>query len=106
MLWRANTSYYITYISSNVKKSIKSYRKVIVKKITFKAAKKNITVKKGKTAKIKVTVAPKNKVSYKTSSGKIARVNSKGVVKGIKKGTAAITITCQGIKLTVRVRVK
>ena len=80
--------------------------KVIVKKITFKAAKKNITVKKGKTAKIKVTVAPKNKVSYKTSSGKIARVTSKGVVKGIKKGTAAITITCQGIKLTVRVRVK
>lgn len=40
MLWRANTSYYITYMSSNVKKSIKPYRKVIVKKITKTARSK------------------------------------------------------------------
>ena len=44
MLWRANTAYYITYISSNVKKSIKPYRKVIVKKITKTARSKMMKI--------------------------------------------------------------
>lgn len=80
--------------------------KVTVKNATFKIAKKSITVKKGKKIKIKVTVSPKKKVTYKTSSKKIAKVNTKGVVKGIKKGTATITVTYQGVKQVIKVKVK
>ena len=55
-----------------------------------------VTVYNGKTAKIKVTVSPKtasNKaVTYTSSNRKVATVTSTGVVKGIKPGTAYITV--------------
>jgi len=72
----------------------------------FKIAKLNITVKKGKKAKIKVTVSPKKKVKFKSSSKKIVKVNSKGVIVGVKKGTAKITVTYNGFKKIVKVKVK
>lgn len=47
------------------------------------------------------------KVSFKSSNKKIATVSSKGVVKGIKKGTATIKISAKdGSKKTVSVKVK
>ena len=55
-----------------------------------------VTVYNGKTAKIKVTVSPKtasNKaVTYTSSNRKVATVTSTGVVKGIRPGTAYITV--------------
>ena len=54
---------------------------------------KNITVKVGKTKKI--TVKGKNKkakYTFTSSKKKIATVSKKGVVKGIKKGNAVITV--------------
>ncbi len=78
---------------------------VTVKNPTFKVNKTRLVVKKGKKAKIKVTVSPKNAVKYKASS-KAVKVTSSGVVKGVKKGNATITITYMGMKRTVKVRVK
>ena len=76
-------------------------------KITGVPATKQIA--KGKTFKIKATVAPKNtddKVTYKSSDKKIATVTSKGVVKGKKKGTATITVQSGSEKMTCVVTVK
>lgn len=78
---------------------------VTVKNPTFKVKKTSLTVKKGKKVKIQVTVSPKKAVKFKSSS-KVAKVNSSGVVKGVKKGKATITVTYMGMKRTVKVRVK
>ena len=64
------------------------------------------TVKVGKTTKISAKATPSGKVTYKSSNTKIATVSSKGVVKGKKKGTAKITVTCNGVTKTVKVTVK
>ena len=50
--------------------------------------------------------APSGKVTYKSNNKKIATVSSKGTIKGIKKGTAKITVTCNGVTKTVKVTVK
>lgn len=66
-----------------------------------------VSVKKGKTATL--TVTAKNtteKVTYKTSNKKVATVTSKGVIKGVKKGSAVITVTCGKLTKTVKVTVK
>ena len=55
-----------------------------------------VTVYNGKTAKIKVTVSPStasNKaVTYSSNNKSVATVTSAGVVKGVKPGTAYITV--------------
>ena len=53
-----------------------------------------------------VLAAPVSKVTYKTSNKKVATVNSKGVVTAKKKGTAKITVKCNGITRTFKVTVK
>ena len=45
-------------------------------------------------------------VTYKSGNKKIATVSSNGTIKGIKKGTAKITVTCNGVTKTVKVTVK
>lgn len=126
----------VTYSSSNTKVVTVSSKGVITgkaagtAKITVKSGSKKVivtvkvtkvktkklsgvpsakTVKKGKTFTIKASVTPKNsdeKVTYKTSNKKIATVTSKGVVKGIKKGTATITVQSGSKKQTCKVTVK
>lgn len=46
------------------------------------------------------------KTTYKSGNTKIARVNSKGVVTGVKKGTAKITVTNNGVNKVFKVTVK
>ncbi|MBR6159919.1 MAG: Ig-like domain-containing protein [Lachnospiraceae bacterium] len=59
--------------------------------------KKKANVKVGKTITLKATVKPKKatikEVTWKSSKPKIASVDANGKVKGIKKGTAKITVT-------------
>ena len=82
-----------------------------IKKITVKKSK--VTVYVGKTSKISTTVTPKKvtikKLAYKTSNKKVATVTAKGVIKGVKAGTAKITVAAvdgSNKKATVAVTVK
>lgn len=126
----------VTYSSSNKKVATVSSKGVIkakkagTTKITVKSGKKKVvvtvkvtgvkttklfgvpagkTVSKGKTFKIKAVATPKNtseKIAYKSSNKKVATVTSKGVVKGLKKGTATITVQSGSKKMTCKVTVK
>jgi len=62
-------------------------------------SKSEVSVKKGKTAKLTATVYPTTledqSVTWTTSNKKIATVSSSGKVKGIKAGT--VTITCTSV---------
>jgi len=79
---------------------------VKVKRPSFKLVKSSVKLKKGKKTTIRVKAAPVSKVTYKTSNRKVATVNSKGVVTAKKKGTAKITVKCNGITRTFKVTVK
>lgn len=79
---------------------------VKVKKPSFKLVKSSVKLKKGKKTTIRVKATPVSKVTYKTSNKKVATVNSKGVVTAKKKGTAKITVKCNGITRTFKVTVK
>lgn len=63
-----------------------------------------ITLKVGKTSKLKVTGA-KGKVTWASSKNKIATVKN-GTVKGIKKGNSVITAKIKGETLKCKVKVK
>ena len=67
------------------------------------------TVSKGKTFKIKAVATPKNtseKITYTSSNKKVATVTAKGVVKGLRKGTATITVKSGSKKMICKVTVK
>ena len=85
------------------------YKKAVtlkVKNASLKLAKAAATIKKGKTTTIKVSAVPSGKVTYTSSNKKVATVTSKGVVKGVKKGTAVITVKCSGMTAKFKVTVK
>ena len=86
--------------------SLKATYTVTVKNPTLKLTKTSATVKVGKTTKITAKATPSGKITYKSSNKKIATVSSNGTVKGIKKGTAKITVTCNGMSKTFKVTVK
>lgn len=73
---------------------------------------KSVTLKKGTTyrklaSSVKVIpVTSQEKVTYTSSNKKIATVTSGGVIKGLKKGTATITIRSGSKKTTCKVTVK
>ena len=126
----------VTYSSSNKKvatvssKGVIKVKKAGTAKITVKSGSKKVvvTVKvtgvkttklsgvpatkkiaKGKSFKIKAAATPKNtdeKITFKSSNKKVATVTSKGVVKGLKKGTATITVQSGSKKMTCKVTVK
>ena len=75
--------------------------RIVVKKPTFKVAKKMIKVKKGKKARIIVKVCPSTKVVFASANKKIAEVTKKGMLKGMKKGQTKIKVKCYGIMKTV-----
>lgn len=126
----------VTYSSSNKKVATVSSKGVIkakkagTAKITVKSGKKKVivtvkvtgvkttnlsgvpaakNVSKGKSFKIKAIATPKNtdeKITFKSSNKKVATVTSKGVVKGLKKGAATITVQSGSKKMTCKVTVK
>ena len=59
--------------------------------VTGKLNKKQATIAVGGNVKLKVTGAGKAKISFVSGKKKIASVNTKGVVKGLKKGKTKIT---------------
>lgn len=84
------------------KKTVKA-KKVVVNK-------KCIVLKKGKKVKLKAKLKPANateKVTFKSSNKKVAKVTKNGVVKAVKKGKCKITVkTASGKKAVVKVTVK
>lgn len=80
--------------------------KVTVKTPSLKLTKTSASIKVGKTTRISAKATPSGTITYKSSNKKIATVSSKGVVKGKKKGTAKITVTCNGVKKVFTVKVK
>lgn len=103
-----------TLASGKSKTITVTIQKGAVKTTSITGVQKNITVKQGKTVKLAPSLLPVTsveKISYKTSNKKVATVSSKGVVKGVKGGTAKIyvkagkkTFTCtvkvEGVKTT------
>ena len=76
---------------------------------TTKITCKKVSVKKGKKVTLKPKVAPSysdDKITYKSANKKIATVTSKGVVKGVKKGTTTITVKSGKKNVKVKVTVK
>ena len=86
--------------------ALKTTCKVVVKNPAFSLVKSSATIKKGKTTTIRSKATPAGKVTYTSSNKKVAAVNSKGVVNGIKKGKATITVKCNGITKKFVVTVK
>lgn len=94
------------------------------KAVTYKASKttkikaktNKVTIKKGKTAKLqtRVYISKKLKKGYldpeilkfTTSNKKVAKVSSKGTIKGLKKGTATITVKLRTTGKSYKVNVK
>ena len=109
--------------SGNATITMKSKKKVSGKYVTAKykvkvvsvvsksiSTAKSITVIQGKKTVVKATVLPGNVsvkgVTYKSSNKKVATVDSKGNVKGVKAGKAKITITAKDGKAKATVSVK
>ena len=103
-----------TKITVTTKYGAKATCKVTVQKSKVKVSSisvnmKKLELKKGKKAKLAVTLKPitaKDKVTFKSSDPSVATVGSKGVVRAKNKGECKIIIrTSNGKKKTVRVKV-
>lgn len=71
--------------------------------------KTELSLKKGKSYTLKPKLAPSNsdeKITYSTSSKKIATVSSKGKITAKKKGTATITVKSGSVSVKCKVTVK
>ena len=83
---------------------------------SLKVNKKKITLKAGKTFKLKVKQVPQakkakiknhRKISFESAKTKVATVNKKGVIKAKKKGKCVVWVYAQnGVSTKVKVTVK
>lgn len=75
--------------------------------VILTTVKSKMTVKKGSRVQLKYQITPrKTKVTFKSSNRRVAVVNSKGVIKGVKPGKAKITVKAGNKKCVVQVTVK
>lgn len=75
----------------------------------IKLNRRKLTLKKGKTFKLKVTLTPKDSqdtITYKTSNKKVAKVSKSGKIKAVKKGKASITVISGEVEIVCKVTVK
>lgn len=112
---KRGTCYIIAVAKDGSRKSAKCKVTVrqLVTKLSYNKKTQKAEVYKNKTIKFAVTVAPSNAnnkgLTYSSSNKKVATVNSKGVIKGIKAGTVTITAKAKdgsrkAVKLTVKVK--
>ena len=100
-------------VKASGKKAV-TYKASRITKIKAKTSK--VTIQKGKTAKLqtRVYISKKLKKGYldpeilkfTTSNKKVVKVSSKGTIKGLKKGTATITVKLRTTGKTYKVNVK
>lgn len=67
---------------------------------------KSVTIKEKETKELKVSQYGGDIISWKSADKKIATVNSKGVVKGVKAGKTTVTASVDGITLSCKIKVK
>ena len=91
----------------------KANGKLAKAKVTVKDPYANVsptsgTIKIGKTLQLTTNYAPASTgtPSYSSSNKKVATVDSKGVVKGVKAGTATITVKVNGVTAKAELTVK
>lgn len=75
----------------------------------IKLSRRKLTLKRGKSFKLKVTLTPINsrdKITYVTSNKKVVKVYRNGRIKALKKGKANITVISGNKKVICRVTVK
>lgn len=98
---------------SNKSAKCKIIVKQLVTKLSYNSKKQAKKVYRNKTIKFAVTVVPSNannkKLTYSSSNKKVATVNSKGIIKGIKAGTVTITAKAKDrsnkvVKIKVKVK--
>ena len=96
-----------TTTPTTTKPSTTTPTKPLVKKTTVSLARTNGSVYvKGRTT-VKATVKNgKGKTTYKSNNTGVAKVSSNGVVTGVKKGIAVITVTNNRVSRTFKVTVK
>lgn len=76
------------------------------KAATLELSREILTVQKGKKATIIATVSPNATVKWSSSDTKVAKVSTKGVVTGVKKGSATISAKANGFTVKAKVTVK
>ena len=107
---KAGKAYVTIKLASNLEATIAvTVQKGTVKTTKLSGVPTTKKIKAGKKFTIKAVVTPKNsqeKITYTSSNKKIVTVTSKGVVKGVKKGTATITVKSGSKKKTCKVTVK
>lgn len=93
---------FITATANKVKKTCK----ITVREPSLKLRHTAVNLKKNKTYAIKANAVPKGKITYKSARPKVASVNRKGIVTGLRQGNTNITVKCNGIKRVIKITVK
>lgn len=97
-------------MKSNLKKTIGvKVQKKAVACTSIKNVPKKLTLNKKKSYQLKPVIEPitcTQKIKYKTSNKKIAKINSKGKITAVKKGTAKITISVGKKKTVCKITIK
>ena len=98
--------------NANIRNTTNSEQNTQTNQYTTKKIKLNrrkLTLKRGKSFKLKVTLTPINsrdKITYVTSNKKVVKVYRNGRIKALKKGKANITVISGNKKVICRVTVK
>lgn len=107
---KAGKTYIKITLASGLTKKVKvTVQKKAVTTSAIKGLPKTVTISKGKSYSLQPIIEPitsTSKITYKSAKGSVAKVSSKGVIKGKKKGTTKITVSSGKKKVKITVRVK